>query len=894
MEVRGGATTDGTLVLAEFSADRGLLVDARGTAYAVAIDASGQPRITATSEFPATVRDIAVSGSLAFALLNDSRVLRADLSRAMTWTDLGSVDAPATGVAVDGDFCYFTDAETGLVIARCNEESLTETARLRTPGAAYATQIVDNIAYIADGSIGLTLIDVSDRARPRLLGSNNKLGDVRAIRVDADRVYALNARAELIQVDVSRPQLPLVAARAHVTGALEDYAARDDQVWTVGANTLRQFDFSADATPLLSDEGVNLGGSRRGFVQGNVLFVADWFSGLHLYDIADPSAPRHIGNYHAPGSSKGVVVRDRYAFVADDDHGVQVVDIAAPESPVAVHNIPTTGLAYTMKLVDDRLYLADHRGGFSIIDVADPKLARVIGRFATPGKAWAVDVRDHVAYVADDQSGLLVLDVTDPAKIQLLGQYSPGGQAEDVRLHRGYAFVTFFDAGLHIVDISNPRAPRAVAQLPIPGNARGIDFKGNYAYIAAWEAGLQVVDIRDISHPAPAGYFDTDGSAWGVNIAGDHAWVLDWWGGIKSIDIRDPRRPVQTARYHARAPIADIVATDRFALTVGGDAGLQIYDVTNPLNPVWINGVEFTGQGSGLALDGATAYVATHRGLGIVDVSDPFTARAKALLPTAQPLKTARAENNAVAIITVEGLAAMVNVNTGDLHPLTTGALDLCINGGVTFVARGSLGLVAFTSRGLPAHLNTRWLKPVKSLRLLRSTPELAVAVDGPDRVRVLARNELELRERGQLQFGAPIRAIELTGTTLYVTTEDYRLHEVDLRDPAQPIVVADFVSTQPLGNLAARDRAVFVGGDTRIASLRRLPEVAFTARDASTFTATLPATLPTGSYDLVLRDGNAPPIRRHNAIRVTLKTGKKPDLSPERFQQLLQQQRSR
>ena len=74
------------------------------------------------------------------------------------------------------------------------------------------------------------------------------------------------------------------------------------------------------------------GYARKLFINDHYLYLADWYSGLHIYDIAYPYKPVHLTNIHTPGSPKGIYVRDNIAYVGDDDHGLQIIDVSNPLS----------------------------------------------------------------------------------------------------------------------------------------------------------------------------------------------------------------------------------------------------------------------------------------------------------------------------------------------------------------------------------------------------------------------------------------------------------------------------------------------------------------------------------------------------------------------------------
>jgi hypothetical protein len=892
-EVINRAVTDSTLRRAAFSGTTVVLADDRNALLTAHLPDDDHVQLTPRAVLDQPVADLALAGQTAIALLTDGRVLRADLAAAPdVWTPVATIDGGAARLAFDGRHCLVFGADDELRILDCTSGEARELARFRTSGRIHDAAVGDGIAALADGAAGLTLLDLGDPTRPRLAGSYNKLGDARRVALDRDRVLVANDRDELTLLDIARPALPLLVSRLRSARPVRAVALRDDMAWTAGEATLARLDFTAEPASLLSDEGASLGGSRRGFVRNNTLFVADWFSGLHLYDVGDAEVIRHIGNYHSPGSSKGVVVRDRYAFVGDDDHGVQIVDISNPERPVAVKNVPTTGLAYTMKLVDDRLYVADHRGGIHIIDVRDIASAAVIGSFDTPGKAWAIDVRGTTAFVADDSSGLLVFDTADPKRIRQIGQFAPGGLAEDVRLRDRYAYVTFFDEGLFVIDTLDPRAPREVARLAIPGNARGIEFQGQYAYVAAWEAGLQVVDVRDPRRPRIVGYADTDGSAWGVNVSGNYAYVLDWWGGVKRVDIREPARPRLTTQYQASAKIAQVALGGCCAATVDESGSVHIYDVTNGLNPVWINGIDLPGATGAIAWSADTAYAATADGIAVIDMRDPFTARRGNLLPMPWRPAQLRAAAGAIVAVGENGIAARVDAVTGEVRTLATGVRDAWIADQAVYVVRGGLGLAGYSLRGVPLNVKTTWLTPPTAARLLRAGDSVAVVVDGASTLRVVARRENSFSEVAQLDLGTTVRDVALGAGEVYATTAADELLVIDIHDPGRPFLSHRYASAQTVTQIALGNGVALLAGERKPGSVRLLPGIRFAATGGGRFSATLPATLPQGAYDITVSDGDQTLPGLNNAVRVSIKTGRKPAISPERFQELLEQQR--
>ena len=56
-------------------------------------------------------------------------------------------------------------------------------------------------------------------------------------------------------------------------------------------------------------------------VAGSYAYVADWFGGLRVINVANPAAPIEVGFYDTPGNASGVAVAGSYAYVADSEAG---------------------------------------------------------------------------------------------------------------------------------------------------------------------------------------------------------------------------------------------------------------------------------------------------------------------------------------------------------------------------------------------------------------------------------------------------------------------------------------------------------------------------------------------------------------------------------------------
>jgi hypothetical protein len=257
---------------------------------------------------------------------------------------------------------------------------------------------------------------------------------------------------------------------------------------------------------------------------------------------------------------------------------------------------------------------------------------------------------------------------------------------------------------------------------------------GNYLYVADGAAGFRVVDVSDPSAPVGRGVLDyveepLDLSATGTKVlAGD----VD---GFRLISVTNPDNPLELGRVDY--VIVRGVAAQGTTLYLATSRGLQVVDLTRP------DGEQLVAVGADLAsawdleLVGNRAYIA-HDDLGLV-IYDITT-------PTA-PVKLGSYVTANVLEVRVVGTTAYVAASTTGLHvvdvsnpasPAFVGGVDppgtatgLDVSGGHAYLASGSAGLhvISLAVPSSPAVVGT--LDTAGSAADVRVTGTVAFVADG-------------------------------------------------------------------------------------------------------------------------------------------------------------------
>ncbi|NMO21326.1 hypothetical protein HPC49_29945 [Pyxidicoccus fallax] len=209
----------------------------------------------------------------------------------------------------------------------------------------------------------------------------------------------------------------------------------------------------------------------------DALYIASNTSGVHVYDIADPGAPRYVR--HLPADGKGVqtvrVDGDRL-YAVSMQGGTYVHDLSQPLNPtsrpfISVPEEYFVGGAHGAFEYEGRLYLSSMRSGYFVMDVTDLNDARYLGHYVHGGlsrhSAVGTFAGRTIAFEAGQgiASHVRMLDFTDPAHIVKIGEFrmSPVTSVDDLVLRGNRLYVAWHQEGLRVLDVSNPTKPKQVA-----------------------------------------------------------------------------------------------------------------------------------------------------------------------------------------------------------------------------------------------------------------------------------------------------------------------------------------------------------------------------------------------------------------------------------------------
>lgn len=254
-----------------------------------------------------------------------------------------------------------------------------------------------------------------------------------------------------------------------------------------------------------------------------------------------------------------------------------------------------------------------------------------------------IDNENHVLY-AGISGQMNVYDISSPLAPVLMGSVPVLGSLRQMTLYDGKLYITARETGTWIFDVSSPLAPTFLRRYDSVELATGLDVAGNAMFIGQRQNGVEFVDVTTPSNPRHIRLIDTDESQ-SVFYKDGYLYSGEWSGKVTIFDAHDLSNIQLLKTIHLQGQGDGLWASgnrlyvstghhhrNETPSTVSGDGhGVEIFDITDPANPVFISRTEFdifykSGADWWLVRpsgDGKTLFCGdVYNGLYVVDITD--------------------------------------------------------------------------------------------------------------------------------------------------------------------------------------------------------------------------------------------------------------------------------
>ncbi len=286
-------------------------------------------------------------------------------------------------------------------------------------GYAHGIAVSGTNAYVANGSDGLRIFEVSDPANPVNVGHCPNFypyDSLQALSVAVSSNFAYvaeDAEDELVAADISNTANPTNVWQWEGYGYCQCVAIQDRYLFTADStNGMGIFDISSGSQPNVIGRVYNGGYAYGVAVSGHYAFLANGTDGVRVYNISNPSLPINVAHTNDGGFANGIAVSGIYAYLANDYDGLRVYDISIPSNPVNIAHINNGGFADGVAVSGNYAYLANDINGLRVYDISVPSnpinVAYASNTNIAGGIASGVAVSGAYVYVANGSDGLRI------------------------------------------------------------------------------------------------------------------------------------------------------------------------------------------------------------------------------------------------------------------------------------------------------------------------------------------------------------------------------------------------------------------------------------------------------------------------------------------------------
>ncbi|MBI2194879.1 MAG: Ig-like domain-containing protein [Planctomycetes bacterium] len=330
----------------------------------------------------------------------------------------------------------------------------TPRAFLAMPGFANSVEVAGQLAYVASGSAGLVVVDVSRPDRPQIAGVADTPGNANSVKVAGSLAYVADGPSGLVVVDVANPVAPVLLSVLPTPGTAFDVDVSGSHAFVAdGSAGMQVIRVSDPAAPVLA---ASLGGMVRALgiaVEEDTAVVGDLRGGLHVVDVTNPGNPVLRSTFFSP-DLRDVRLRDGVAYLASGESPpLRLVSVTNPASPALLG----TALSGFFMLQDVAVF------GRFVFGADFLQVNRVPILDAANPEAMALrEVLDFVGFRDDDGTGI---DATR-THVFLTASHAfveETGTTGDTRLYIGQYFLEEDKFGIApAVEITSPAAGAAV------------------------------------------------------------------------------------------------------------------------------------------------------------------------------------------------------------------------------------------------------------------------------------------------------------------------------------------------------------------------------------------------------------------------------------------------
>ena len=244
---------------------------------------------------------------------------------------------------------------------------------------------------------------------------------VRTLLRDGTDMYLGTDDRRIWKIDLNRPESPQKQKPRDLNGLPTASLKSGDSLWVAsGQGDLARFTANGESRNRIAASLLDLAPGP----EDTLLAAAGRQGLLVLRPQAGTAAPRLIATLDVADVALAVASREHLALLGAAKTGLHIYDLSDPAAPRILARIPVTGVPRHIAIQDALALIATHKG-LSLVEIGDSGAPVLLSELPL-GRITQVEARGDRAYLAAGTAGLLQVDLRDPRRPRLSGHLTPG------------------------------------------------------------------------------------------------------------------------------------------------------------------------------------------------------------------------------------------------------------------------------------------------------------------------------------------------------------------------------------------------------------------------------------------------------------------------------------
>ncbi|MDD5530755.1 MAG: putative Ig domain-containing protein [bacterium] len=390
---------------------------------------------------------------------------------------------------------------------------------------------------------------------------------------------------------MSQPVLTYKGSMAYNHGIFKDSWVSGHYLYTVTERELMIYDINTPQNPQIVGTLETPGKAQAVRVVGNYAYILDEGTGLLVVNVSSTSNPfvtdtLDLGSYPLPFDCPDrMQVSGNYLYVSRY-YGIKVFSIFNPAFPVARDSIYFTYLNSNVcdfAVSGNYLYMSTSAdSGLMILNISNPDSIFKVKCFPGFGSTEGIEVKDTLAYLGSlyPDRGLKIINIKDPNNPSVVSFFNAGIYYAfyDVKVIDTLAYCYKHGGALNIINVVNPATPDSVSQpIQLGGGEGTIDIFGNIMLMTAShttatgdEYETAIINMTDKLNPSMYSSITTDkGPLMALTCYGNKLMVSNL-GELLVHNLTNPLNPTYVNKYSDAASSYNIAMSDKYMYYVNG------------------------------------------------------------------------------------------------------------------------------------------------------------------------------------------------------------------------------------------------------------------------------------------------------------------------------------